>query len=218
MELVISIIRSENRMISRRIIVFTLSIVGFMTLLEYFIVFPELSAITLFFMKVATILAAFAIGVAAVGVFRLHASIVAKKVKGEWYFSAWLLFVMILTAAIGIFGGVDHPAFQWIFSNIFMPLSSTMFAMLGFFIITAAYRAFRARTLDSIILLLTGVLIMLMNMPMGGAIWSGFPIIGTWLRDIPAMAGFRGVMLALTIGLVAYGIRVLIGYEKPTGG
>jgi len=208
----------SSKIISKKITFLIMLITGLIVLLDYFIENPELAAGSLFLMKLAAILVAFSLGVAAVGIFRLHVPIVLKRVKGEWYFSAWMLFVIVLTTLIGVFGGVDHPAFQWIFSNIFLPLSSTMFAMLGFFIISAAYRAFRARGLDATVLLLTGVLVMLMNMPLGGAIWSGFPIIGTWLRDIPAMAGYRGVTLALTIGLVAYSIRVIIGYEKPMGG
>jgi hypothetical protein len=208
----------SSKIISKRITSLIMLIVGLIVLLDYFIENPGLAAVSLFLMKLAAILVAFSLGVAAVGIFRLHVPIVLKRVKGEWYFSAWMLFILTLTALIGVFGGVDHPAFQWLYSNIYLPLSSTMFAMLGFFIISAAYRAFRARGLDATVLLLTGVLVMLMNMPLGGAIWSGFPIIGTWLRDIPAMAGYRGVTLALTIGLVAYSIRVIIGYEKPMGG
>lgn len=204
-------------MIGKRITALIMLIAGFAVIFDYFIVVPELATVSLFLMKLATVLAAFAIGVAAASLFRLHIPIILKRVKGEWYFSAWMIFVMAVTAIIGVFGGTSHEWFQWIFTNIFSPLSATMFAMLGFFIISAAYRAFRARTLDTTILLLTGAFIMLMNMPLGAAVWSQFPVIGTWLRDIPAMAGYRGVMLALAIGVSAYSIRLLIGHEKPTG-
>jgi len=204
-------------MISKRITSLILLIAGFAVIFDYFVVSPELAALSLFLMKLATVLAAFALGIAAVSLFRLHVPIIMKRVKGEWYYSAWMIFVLAMTAIIGVFGGTGHEWFQWLFTNIFSPLGATMFAMLGFFIISAAYRAFRARTLDTTVLLLVGALIMLMNMPMGAVIWSEFPVIGAWLRDIPAVAGYRGVMIALAVGVVAYSIRVLIGYEKTTG-
>ena len=204
-----------SRESSKIITVIIYIIVGFTVLVDYYIVVPELTTFSTFFINLATVLTAFTIGLAALGLFRFHIPKILNRVEGEWYFSAWMVFVIIITTLSGVIGGGDNLIFQWIFNNIFSPLGATMFAMLGFFIVSAAYRVFRARSLDASILLLSGILVMLMNMPMGEFIWSYFPVIGTWVRGIPAMAGSRGISIALAVGGAAYSIRILIGYEKP---
>jgi len=201
-------------MIVRRIEFLIILIAGFVVTLDYFIVSPEWAYLSSFIQRLATILAAFALGIGAVTLLRLHIPIVQKRVPGKWYLSAWLVFVMCVTAIIGVLGGLEHPAFQWIFANVYLPLSATMFALLGFFIISASFRAFRARNLDAIVLLVTAAFIMLMNMPLGQIIWSGFPVIGEWFRDVAAVAGTRGITVALAIGVVVYCIRIFLGVER----
>lgn len=202
---------------SKRIAWLIMLVVGFALLFDYFMTVPGLAPVALFLQKLASILAAFALGLGAISLFRLHIPSILKRTKGEWYFSAWMIFVLAITAVVGVFGTANHPIFQWIFSNVLLPLDATLFALLGFFIISAAFRAFRARTLDTTVLLLAGAAVMLMNMPIGGAIWSGLPVIGAWVRDIPAVGGYRGIVIALTVGLVAYSLRVIMGYEKALG-
>jgi len=193
-----------------------LLVAGFVVLFDYFIRVPGLEEFALFLQVIATVLAAFALGIGAVSLFRVHVPRVMKR-GTDWYLSAWMLIVLVVVAVVGVFGTTSHPVFKWIYSNMILPLDATLFSLLGFFIVSAAFRAFRARTLDATVLLLAGAAVMLLNMPVGGAIWSGFPVIGTWVRDIPAVAGYRGIYLALAVGLVAYSLRLMIGYEKPLG-
>ena len=44
---------------------------------------------------------------------------------------------------------------------------------------------------------------MLQVAPIGGAVWSGFPIIGQWIMDIPTTGGYRGIMITAAFGLIA---------------
>lgn len=193
-----------------------LLVAGFAVIFDYFISVPGLAEVAQFLQVIATILAAFALGIGAVSLFRVHLPRITKR-GTEWYLSAWMLIVLAIVALVGVFGTTNHPVFAWMYSNMILPLDATLFSLLGFFIISAAYRAFRARTFDATVLLLAGAAVMLMNMPIGGAMWSGFPVIGAWVRNIPAVAGYRGIYLALVVGLVAYSLRVMIGYEKPLG-
>jgi hypothetical protein len=193
-----------------------LLVAGFAVIFDYFINVPGLSDIANFLQILATVLAAFALGLGAVSLFRVHFPRVTRR-GSEWYLSAWMLIVLGIVAVVGVFGTTNHPIFKWMYSNMILPLDATLFSLLGFFIISAAYRAFRARTLDATVLLLAGAAVMLMNMPVGAVMWSGFPVIGGWVRDIAGVAGYRGIYLALVIGLVAYSLRVMIGYERPLG-
>lgn len=42
--------------------------------------------------------------------------------------------------------------------------------------------------------------------------------IRTWIAEVPAMAGARGILLGVALGTVATGLRILIGADRPYGG
>ena len=40
----------------------------------------------------------------------------------------------------------------------------------------------------------------------------------SWLTQVPAIAGARGILLGVALGTVATGLRILIGSDRPYGG
>jgi len=57
--------------------------------------------------------------------------------------------------------------FMWFFDHCFVPLDSTMFSLLAFYIASAAFRAFRARSFEATALLISGCLVMIGRVPLG---------------------------------------------------
>ena len=62
---------------------------------------------------------------------------------------------------------IKGSLFSWMFFNIFTPLSSTMFALLAFFVASASYRAFRIRNFEATLLLVAGIILMIGRVPVG---------------------------------------------------
>ncbi|KAB2906805.1 MAG: hypothetical protein F9K40_06100 [Kofleriaceae bacterium] len=97
---------------------------------------------------------------------------------------------------------------------MFDPCNSTMFALLAFFVASAAFRAFRARNAEAALLLLAAILVMLGRAPLGRSISDVFPDFAQWLIDIPNNAGRRAIMMGAAIGAIATGLRVIVGIER----
>jgi hypothetical protein len=89
--------------------------------------------------------------------------------------------IMLFTGLAGYLGtgvATSNSIYNWLFNNVYTPLGSTTYAITGFYIFSAAYRAFRARNVDAALMLIAGCFVILSNAPVGEVIWSGIPAIG----------------------------------------
>jgi len=195
---------------------------------EYFFNVPALKPVTSSLLVFVEIMGVFALGLGFISILMVHVPNIRKK-RLYWPYSIPLLILMFFLTIIGLptwaptppkeYGtslwilGYLHPWFQFLYLNVIVPADATIFSLLAFFIASAAYRAFRARTKEAAALLLAGVLMLLKNAPLGTAIWMGFADIGTWLIGIPNMACMRGITIGIALGTIAIGIRTLIGRE-----
>jgi hypothetical protein len=160
-----------------------------------------------------TILSAFAFFLGVIITVRVQIHHVTRRTPDKWYMSLWTLTVAVIGTAIGLIYGQNHANFQWLYSNIIMPLWLAMTSTTGFFISSAAYRAFRARTVEASFLLLSGCLVILRNAPLFVSFWGGFTGVGNWIMDVVASGAVRGITIGVAIGSIAIGIRTILGYE-----
>lgn len=108
----------------------------------------------------------------------------------------------------------SNKKFDYIYKWVFEPMSSTMFSLLAFFIASAAFRAFRAKTFEAGLLLVSAFLVMLGRVPIGKAIWEGFPDIANWIMAVPNTAGQRAIMIGAALGVVSASLKILLGIER----
>ena len=117
---------------------------------------------------------------------------------------------------VGIRGG---SFFDWIFQNIFIPLEATMFSLLAFFIASAAFRAFRARSFEATALLIAGCVVMIGRVYLGEIIGvpdSDYNLTGLsgWILNNPNAAAQRGIVLGVLLSMVAISLRIIFGIER----
>jgi len=105
------------------------------------------------------------------------------------------------------------PIWEFLYYKILVKINSSILSLLAFFIASAAYRAFRARSVEATILLVAGLLVILGQTPIADVIWPGFSAIRDWILAFPNTAGQRGILLAAALGILVFSVRRLIRYD-----
>ena len=108
----------------------------------------------------------------------------------------------------------DGLGFKWLFDNVMVPLDATMFALLAFFMASAAYRTFRARTPEATVLLVVAVIVMLGRVPIGEMFYKHMPQISEWFMMVPTVAAKRGILFGVALGSIATSLRIILGIER----
>jgi len=204
---------------------------GFFYAIVYYVAVPgivDLQAVSdqLLAYITAVLTAAFAIGV--INLTRVHYFNIKRK-RATWRYSIILLvslFSMLVFSVIAspfaldpnaavIPAGViqfSTPIWDFLYYKVLVNINSSIFSLLAFFIASAAYRAFRARSLESTILLVAGLLVVLGQAPIADLIWPGFSIIRDWIMAFPNTAGQRGILIGAALGIVVFSVRRMIRY------
>jgi nitrate reductase NapE component len=187
---------------------------GMLMIADLFVPHPLVHRPTQHVMDWAIIVTAFAYVLGVVNVLRINGERVYRRQK-DWMYKLVLIIALLVMMTTGIVGGVgERTFFGWLFQSLYVPMQSTMFALLAFFIASAAYRAFRVRTLEATLLLVTAVLVMLGRVPLGERIWSGFPTFTEWIMNVPQLAAKRGIMIGAALGAIATGLKMILGLER----
>ena len=95
----------------------------------------------------------FAVALGVMSLWMVHGTKVTRKAP-NWQYSLVTLVALVFTAFAGFMWGTNEGTpFMWLFKNVQLPMSATMFSLLAFYISSAAYKAFRARSPEATVLL-----------------------------------------------------------------
>lgn len=189
-----------------------LFLVGLIIILERFITSPVLAGWGQGIRTWGIIVAAFAVALSSINLIVIHVRNIRNQ-KNTVY-SAVLLVALVVMAVLGIFRGTTSSPYRFLYDSLLSPMASAMFAMLAFYIGSAAYRAFIAKRAEAAVLLISAILLMIGNVPIGELIYSRYGEVASWITNVPNLAGQRGMMIASAIGAMAASLRVLIGIDK----
>ncbi len=194
---------------------------GFVFMTAYYV--PRFDEVLNFFDSSFMILAVFAYVLGTGSLLIVNGNKIAKAAPG-WGYNAVLVISFFVTLLFGVFGGISEGSvFDWIFTYIFNPLSSTMFSLLAFFIASAAFRAFKAKTLEATLLLVTAFIVMVGRVPLGEFAWNMVgldhiipmnDLIDRWIMGAFNTAGQRAIMIGSAIGLISVSLKILLGIER----
>ncbi len=193
---------------------------GILMMVQYFIPHQYSQVILDNYVEWAPIVGAFALILGVGSLTRLHTHKIRRKAKNWQYSWAVLIplfgmpfFALIVPQSLG--GGSEvHGVHDFLFMHIQVPIQSTMFSLLAFYIASAAFRAFRAKSALATILLLAAVIVMLGQVPIGDVLGKWLPNTGLWILRYPNLAAKRAIMLGVGFGMLATNLKIIFGVER----
>lgn len=197
----------------REIPILTATIVGLIMIADNFIKMAAVNQAAVTIRTWVVIVATLALPLGAFNLLRVHWPRITAR-KDGWVNSAVLYGAMISTIVIGLTMGTKNKTYALLYDGIMVPGSSTAYALLAFFIASAAARSFRARSLESTLLLVTAILLMLGNAPIGALISPILPKVGAWIISIPNTAAQRGLIITSALAFIAINLRNILGLSS----
>lgn len=187
---------------------------GIFTLLQYFSKHPTLTAMYAEILDWMQIIFVFTLLVGVISIFKIHSAKISRQER-NWPYSILTILGIVVMAALGFGFGTEYGTpFLWIFQNIQVPMQSTMFALIAFFVASAAYRGFRFRNKEAAVLLITAIIVMLGRVPLGHQISDLIPQTAQWIIDNPSTAAKRGILIGIGLGSITTALRVILGIER----
>ncbi len=199
---------------------------------------------------ISQILTTFILGLGVYSLFRIHVVKLVKQQK-DWLFSLVLLTSMISMIGFGYWDyilrldkengpklldpnnwGIASMGRDLLFDGLLQNMDAAMFSLIAFFIMSAAYRAFRIRSIESTILLGTALIMMISLMGAvvaqsddlvkqvtngdPGSFLNNFKFseIASWLASNVQIPAVNGMQFGVGVGALAMGLRLWLSLEK----
>jgi len=207
-------------------------VMGVLGALQYYVPDPRSEAFLTGMAEWGRIIGGFAMILGVASLCHVHWGKIRRRAAG-WGYSAVMYASMLVTVAVGLAaGGLRGPLveagtrFEWIYMYGMVALQGTMFSILAFFVASAAYRAFRARTAEATVLLVAATVVMLGRVPLGELIlppfralggWVSFPGIGPlsdWILNVLNAAARRAILIGISVGVIATSLKIIFGIER----
>lgn len=174
------------------------------------------------------IIGAFGMFIALINLMMFHGKKLSRREEGSYnslIFISGLLYMAIFTAFIQVEEplrffkvGVDFG-----YNSIMVPMGAAVFSMITFYLISAAYRSFRIRSLEAALLMIAAVIVMMGQMPIGE--WATMylperlaflklPWLSQKILTVINAAAYRGVWIGMLVGMFAISLRIWLGIDN----
>jgi hypothetical protein len=109
-----------------------------------------------------------------------------------------------------------HPQPRALYANyIRRPLEATVMALLGFYITYAAYRAFRVRSLEATVMMLSAAVVIIGSDSFGGWLTGGRLTAAADFDNRVLNSGMqRGLLIGIGVAIIAGSLRLMLGLER----
>lgn len=195
--------------------------VGLLVLMGYFFPTQATLGIQSLLLNWAMLMVAAAAVVGVLNLVFVHADKIRRREKGNLY-SAILIAFLFGTFMLGMILSPAHQIMRVLLNGVILPIEAALMAILTITLLYAAVRLLRRRTdFTSIVFLLTAALILFGSATLPSMFGANIPVISslsTWIQQVLAVGGARGILIGVSLGTLLTGLRVLSAMDRPYGG
>ncbi len=187
---------------------------GVLFVVQYFVPHPAIKSTTDGIQQIKQPVSAFIIFIGLVGLLVMHARRVKNRER-RWGYSLVTLTSAAAMAVVGMVWGVDQGTVyaDW-FTYLLSPIEATMFSLLAFFVASAAFRAFRARTAGATILLVSAFIVMFGMIPFFEELFPPLSKLASFIVSYPNTAAKRAILIGTSLGAMSVAIKTIFGIDR----
>lgn len=199
------------------------AVIGLFMILSFFVPHHLVSVPADFLQQSAVIVVAFGYVLGGTNALRVNLESITRR-EPDWVYKVVLVVALVATVVIGLVDGRrwqdEGTVSMFLYNQLYSPMQATMFALLAFFIASAAFRAFRVRTLEAGLLAAAALIVMLGRVPVGDVLTGWLPeparmsVVQEWIMNVPQNAAKRAILMGAAMGVMATGLRVILGIER----
>ncbi len=178
---------------------------------------------------IATVIGSFTLGLGIYSLSLFHGRKLLRRRSG-WFYSLTFFVSMITIAVLGLVAYyrsnvINVDIYHILFNGGLISLDSTMFALVAFYITSAAYRAFRIRNTEASLLMVSAFIVMLGQVAVGPLLTNWLPktglpadfrieVLSDWLLTRVNAPAVRAIGFGLGVGLLATTLRIWLSLER----
>lgn len=181
-------------------------------IIPFFLNIPPLEAASAEVKRMLVPIGGFAVVLGGLGVVLRHVKLVQGKRSG-YEFSLVLVAMYVFFLIVTLIPGLED-LYTTAYITVIGRVNETVFSLISLFMASMAYRAFRMRTTETFLFGFSCLIVLIANAPIGEVIWPGSAAVRGFIMDVVNMAGMRAVGIGVALGIFAYGIRTVLGYER----
>jgi hypothetical protein len=125
-----------------------------------------------------------------------------------------------------------NVAFNVMFDGLLQNMDAAMFSIIAFYIFSAAYRAFRIRSMEATLLMSSALIVMLSLMGAVTSFWNTgidnmtgldpanllnnfkLNVLAGWLRNVVQVPALQALEFGVGLGTLAMALRLWLGLER----
>ena len=175
------------------------------------------------------IITSFVVFIAIINLVMFHGKKIINNEKG--IHNSIIFFTFIITMAFfTTLGGPDikEPGkwgeyFDFVFNSIQKPMGIAAYSMITFFIVSSAYRSFKVRSAEAGLLMISAIIVMLGQLPLGELLaqklpsmldFLGLPQLSKFILNVINASAYRGVVIGTLIGGLSISLRIWLGIDN----